>query len=924
MAKIISSVKEKVFRINKWLGVNECPDGDTGLRMGEASVMQNFRITDDYSLQTRPGSKNVAGLLSQYAIDVAAEPVILREEVVDTTATFSVKPNISLSETGLLSLSGEEATLNYANHQNYTGYYYVHTDGNIYKFVDCEYNDGIVDGVQQYRWSKWNATTSYYSYYTLSFRNIGSVYNPDGYTGYSSYSFYPYTGKFSPSGSLIHITNSGTVYNSIGGETATGGGYFDIFIAEIGGPYYGSTTSKGSTFLGYVYGAYGAYPNGGAKTVDGTTYWFDNRVESKEYKWKFAPVTVVSNESDTVVRGIWSGMVAGNEYIVGACNGRLWSLSTDESGVWSKEDIGLINTDNPVHMFGFDDKLYIINGIDYLVWEAKKYKKHTYTADGTEVAGDYYITIGEKDYIFTLTDALEDGDLLVFDESDNSLSLNNIGVTVTQSAHTTETDFTEGLVESEHFYKVSTVTGYRPLVSVARSPDGAQQQLLEQVNLLNGLRRIWCSPDGVAKDFILPEKPVASVDYVKNLTTGDNINPSDYTANTTDGKVTFTNAPTAGTNSIEIGYTVSNSAKNEVTAMRYSEIYNGVTDNRVFLYGDGSNKAIYSGLDSNGQARADYFPALNVVHIGDSGTPITGMARHYSELIVFKTNGAFAINYDTITLPDGQATAGFYVRPINSVLGNEALGQVQTVENNPRTLESGGIYEWRIVTGAVHDQRNAVRISQRVGLTLRNMDLLNAVTYYDKLNHEYYVMYDGKMLVHNVTNDTWYIYDNLPATCMITYKDELYFGTTDGYIRHLSRDYMSDNGENIVCYWQSGSMDFGAGHLRKYSDTLWVGIKPEAYGFIRVTVQTDKNRDYPDEEVLANMTDSVATGFFSFFDLDFTRLSFNVSDRAKMERIKFKVKNFTYYTLILSSNSNNTKATVTNIDIKVRYTGYAR
>lgn len=811
MAKITSYVKEKVFQINKWLGVNECPDGDTGLRMGEASVMQNFRITDDYSLQTRPGSKNVAGLLTDYSVVVGEEEQIILTELNHSTASFQVFLNITVSDTGLLSLSGAEATLNYASKDTYAGYYYKDNEGRFWKFDDCVYTQ---------------ATT-------------GTIVNGGSVNIAETSEFIVETSNgIIKAYSGVRVVNGSVEYDGTSKNITVNDVYLPGFIHKYhkrNNVMYEITRVESVRYV---------YPDG--TTAYEGYKWYGKKVtvaEEDKYEWKFYPVSAYEGVLNTPVRGIWSGIVDGTEYLVATCNGVLWALSIDEHGVWSKEQIGLVDTDNPTHMFGFDNKLYIINGKEYKVW---------------------------------------DGDTL------------------------------------------ENVTGYRPLVSVARSPDGAQQQLLEQVNLLNGLRRIWCSPDGVAKDFILPEKPVASVDYVKNLTTGDNINPSDYTVNTTDGKVTFTNAPTAGTNSIEIGYTVFNSARNEVTAMRYSEFYNGVTDNRVFLYGDGSNKAIYSGLDSNGQARADYFPALNVVHIGDSGTPITGMARHYSELIVFKTNGAFAINYDTITLPDGQATAGFYVRPINSVLGNEALGQVHTVENNPRTLESGGIYEWRIVTGAVHDQRNATRISQRVGLTLRNMDLSNAVTYYDKLNHEYYVMYDGKMLVHNVTNDTWYIYVNLPATCMITYKDELYFGTTDGYIRHLSRDYMSDNGENIVCYWQSGSMDFGAGHLRKYSDTLWVGIKPEAYGFIRVTVQTDKNRDYPDEEVLANMTDSVATGFFNFFDLDFTRLSFNVSDRAKMERIKLKVKNFTYYTLILSSNSNNTKATVTNIDIKVRYTGYAR
>ena len=150
MAKIPSYAKEKVFQINKWLGVNECPDGDTGLRMGEASVMQNFRITDDYSLQTRPGSKNVAGLLTDYSVVVGEEEQIILTELNHSTASFQVFPNITVSDTGLLSLSGTEVTLNYASKDTYAGYYYKDNEGRFWKFDDCDYTPAtegtVVDG----------------------------------------------------------------------------------------------------------------------------------------------------------------------------------------------------------------------------------------------------------------------------------------------------------------------------------------------------------------------------------------------------------------------------------------------------------------------------------------------------------------------------------------------------------------------------------------------------------------------------------------------------------------------------------------------------------------------------------------------------------------------------------------------------------
>lgn len=45
----------KIYTVDKFLGINEAADGDTELKMGEASRMENFLITDAYNLALRPG-----------------------------------------------------------------------------------------------------------------------------------------------------------------------------------------------------------------------------------------------------------------------------------------------------------------------------------------------------------------------------------------------------------------------------------------------------------------------------------------------------------------------------------------------------------------------------------------------------------------------------------------------------------------------------------------------------------------------------------------------------------------------------------------------------------------------------------------------------------------------------------------------------
>lgn len=543
---------------------------------------------------------------------------------------------------------------------------------------------------------------------------------------------------------------------------------------------------------------------------------------ANHYEWSFCAASASSNDSDTVVRGLWSGFVAGQEVLCAACNGYLWQLSRGEDGSWSKTACGTIDTDEDVFMFGFSDNLYLLNGSQYRVW--------------------------------------------------NGTALTDVG-------------------------------GYRPLVAVSVPPEGGGTAL-EQVNKLTGARRVRVSPDGTATVFHLPEQNLASVDYVQYVASGTDI--TSYDVSLTDGTVTIAPAPAEGTNSIEIGYSVTEDTAAEIRAMRYAELYNGSQDTRVFVYGDGTNRCFYSGLDYDGLPRADYFPDLNVAHVGDENTAITAMIRHYDRLLCFKLDSAWAIGYSQVTLADGTITAGFYVAPINRSVGNCAPGQAALVENRPRTLDGRSVVEWKSTSSSGNingDERNAERVSQRVDETIRTFDLATAKTFYDKYAHEYYVIgADGTALVHGIDADAWYVYTNFAAKCLINYMDELYFGTEDGYLRHFSTLYFSDEGEAIDAYWESGSMPFAADFRRKYSAMLWVGIRPDDNGYLEVSAKTDRKTD-------------------------FAVYSFETADAAQvpeMNRIKLKAKKFTYYNLILANNTSDKTATVVSVDIRVRGTGYVR
>lgn len=459
----------------------------------------------------------------------------------------------------------------------------------------------------------------------------------------------------------------------------------------------------------------------------------------------------------------------------------------------------------------------------------------------------------------------------------------------------------------------SDITGYRPLIAVS-APYSGGGTALQRINMLNGLRRVRFSPDGSHATFTLPEKGLSSVEYAKYVATDAAIGIS--ASDLVNGTATLSITPAAGTNTIEIGYTYPTTYRAQILAMRFAELFNGVTDNRIFIYGDGSNKAYYSDLDYSGTATAEYFPDLNVVNVGDANTPVTSMVRHYNQLMAFKTDSAYSIQYGDITLSSGSVTAAFYCMAVNKGIGNDAYGQVQTVVNYPRTLDGQSIYEWRPTssTGNVtSDQRNANRISERIENMLSSFSLQDSYAFVDKYNHEYYLIYNGKALVHNYAADAWYEYTEFGFNVLLSYNGELYGGTADGKIKHISRAYQSDDGNAIDAYWQSGSMTFGADFIRKYSAMLFIALKPELHASLKVTARTNIKGDFNEK--------TVAYGLATFKHANFAHWSFGTNRQPQTKRLKLKAKKFAYYQLIFSSNTDWSTATVLAADIKARYMG---
>lgn len=136
MAIIQTDERESVYQIKKWRGVNEATEGESSLKIGEAAVMRNFRVTPGGALKKRGGSKNVAGLMSGYVVSVdTSKTEILTTENGASTASFTMYPTCTADTVGKLTLSGTAATVTFTNAASYVGYFYKDIAGAVHKFV---------------------------------------------------------------------------------------------------------------------------------------------------------------------------------------------------------------------------------------------------------------------------------------------------------------------------------------------------------------------------------------------------------------------------------------------------------------------------------------------------------------------------------------------------------------------------------------------------------------------------------------------------------------------------------------------------------------------------------------------------------------------------------------------------------------------
>lgn len=450
------------------------------------------------------------------------------------------------------------------------------------------------------------------------------------------------------------------------------------------------------------------------------------------------------------------------------------------------------------------------------------------------------------------------------------------------------------------------VEGYIPLVMHATLPNG-QGTKYEPINILTGKKHMKFSGDGTAKEFIIFEKNLTSIDKV--LVDGVE---TEVTKDLANGKITFNTAPTQGVDNIDVYWNKTDENREKILKNHYFQKYGLANDTRVLLYGnqEAKNRIVFSDV-GNTVPNVEYFPGNNFIDVGSSNTAVTSIDRQYDRIIISKENETYYATYEQITDTTGASIVSFPASPLNSSHGMVAPGQGQLLDNYVTTIDTS-IVMWTNTQSK--DERNAEIVSQRIQEWLNEKDLTKAITMDYQEDKEYWLAVDNQIMIYNYGNSTFYLIEIPSAvSSLVSYEGTIYLGTESGEIMEFNEDETTYDGEAIDAIWHSGYYDFELEYKRKTMRILWLTLKPWFKTSLLINYISDRDTG-TDEKEIENRC-------FSYPHWNYADFTYNTNYSVKPFRIKLKAKKFAFLKLVLRNNKIDEKVTINSISIQKSYGG---
>jgi hypothetical protein len=457
------------------------------------------------------------------------------------------------------------------------------------------------------------------------------------------------------------------------------------------------------------------------------------------------------------------------------------------------------------------------------------------------------------------------------------------------------------------------VTPYVPTIQMSKPPAGGGTAY-EDFNLLGNKFKDSFSGTGTDTVYQLSFTGLDATTVTAQVGTTTINENSGLTVDRVNGKVTFTTAPANGTNNVIItaGKSVSGYPE-RVKNCSFSIGFGGSNDTRIFLSGNPNMPEYVFRL---GLLDPTYAPENGYYKFSEK---VMGFSKQYDYLVVERLNGKHQIQYSMAS--DGTVT--FPSKPINDEIGTIASKSIQIIDNNPVSLSKDGVYA--ITATNVKDERNVVHLSNKIDRKLLLEAGLESAVSID-YDHKYWLALNGNVYILDYSQKTqydpfgiWYVYNNIPAAYFLEMDGALYFGSSiNGIVYKFHKDInsdssYSDDGQVINAYWKSMAMTFGAGEMKKYVDSLYIGLNPGGKTSASLSYESDVMK----ADIAAN--DAIKFNLFTFNNFDFANLTFYYSQFPQMFKRKIKAKKVTHFQLMIQNDKSNESLTVLSAGIKFRY-----
>lgn len=448
------------------------------------------------------------------------------------------------------------------------------------------------------------------------------------------------------------------------------------------------------------------------------------------------------------------------------------------------------------------------------------------------------------------------------------------------------------------------IVPYIPTLLISKNPgENGGGTLLEDFNLLGTGFKETFSGDGTGKEYYLSLK---DLDLTAVTATVDNVvkvENTDFTVDRATGKVTFNTAPTTGTNNVEIvAHKTQTDFSNRIKKCTFSVIYGGQNDTRVFVSGNPEHPNM---IWRSGVYDPTYFPENGFYKVGNDNEKIQGFSKQYDYLVIEKQRSKWLMRFE---LTNGEPS--FPLKPINDQIGTFAPKSIQTIENNPVSLDKYGVYMLQAST--IRDERNVALISLKVNdKLLREPNLEQAISIdYDK---KYYLAINGNVYIYDYSYSEWYIFDNIYVSCFIVLDNTLYFGSSkEGLVYRFKDDKnlyaFTDDGLPIKAHWVSKLFNFSAPEYLKVVQKIFLEVQPNTHSSAKIYARSDRKGDML---ILNPRLDKLDFDFF-----DFNRFSFITSDVPQELVKKVKMKKITHLQIRLENDVPDESLGIIGISIK--------